>query len=585
MPNRTFGWVQNPSLFENLKRTVQVFIPGSDSYNYLVRVLTEYSLIKDRELADQLLAKLQVNNIRLTYMELVGTGSKKRSEALCDALVQASISDQGGRKGYIDNWSADGFVRWAECLSFIAYDSSSDSFSLTRLGHAFGTSNSTDGYMNNEPLMEGLLSYPPVSRVLDILSVEPGKSYSKFEIGGQLGFSGENGFTSLPHNIVMQQLAMEADESYIKKMKSDREGSSDKYARMICGWLSKVGLVTNSPIVTFNEKLNKEIKLTHAFSIMDRGLKARSRIKGMSKHSKIKQHVSWYMLATRAKNVLRLRTRRALIINFLRNRGEVDLSKVKEFLDEKGFIYSEKIIMKDLRGINNCGLALEFRAEGEATFVKLLASIDEIDIPNDAKDPIEIDAELEKLKETALEKLPNIDPEFVELIEISRDKRQSEVFEMKVAEVFDREYGLKSIHLGGPSKPDGLGFFESDDDNFGIIFDTKAYKNGFNLSASEKDKMVRYVTENQTRDAAINTTKWWKDFPESIQNFNFLFVSSFFGNSIKAGLTNISGRTNTNGGALGVKQLLIGAQMMKTGELKLEDFPSYLKNDFVNFAS
>lgn len=39
MVKRTFGWVQNPSSFENLKRTVSVFMPNSAYHNELLAIL------------------------------------------------------------------------------------------------------------------------------------------------------------------------------------------------------------------------------------------------------------------------------------------------------------------------------------------------------------------------------------------------------------------------------------------------------------------------------------------------------------------------------------------------------------------
>lgn len=42
---RTFGWVQNPSSFENLKKVVEIFIKDSNQHQYLIEMLENRSVI------------------------------------------------------------------------------------------------------------------------------------------------------------------------------------------------------------------------------------------------------------------------------------------------------------------------------------------------------------------------------------------------------------------------------------------------------------------------------------------------------------------------------------------------------------
>lgn len=51
------------------------------------------------------------------------------------------------------------------------------------------------------------------------------------------------GFTSLPQTVLVRSLASSKDAKEKNKMKTDWDGSSDKYARMIAKWLEKLGLV------------------------------------------------------------------------------------------------------------------------------------------------------------------------------------------------------------------------------------------------------------------------------------------------------------------------------------------------------
>lgn len=117
---------------------------------------------------------------------------------------------------------------------FIKYNGEDDTFEITEDGLAYSnTENNSDE--EKECLLNAILKYPPVSRILQLLS--NGEHLSKFEIGSQLGFVGDEGFTSLPQNILLTSLAMTDDLHEKNKMKSDWDGSSDKYARQICKWL------------------------------------------------------------------------------------------------------------------------------------------------------------------------------------------------------------------------------------------------------------------------------------------------------------------------------------------------------------
>lgn len=153
------------------------------------------------------------------------------------------------KKPYTDDWTADGFIRWAVSLGFLDYNYSNDTCSITPAG--ISLVNATEEKEKNAILGQAFLSYPPVCRVLGLLL--EGKHLTKFEIGAKLGFTDEAGFTSFPQNIWVQAYEECTDESEKNTMRSDTEGSSDKYARMICNWLQSIGWVDKRPkIVTEN---------------------------------------------------------------------------------------------------------------------------------------------------------------------------------------------------------------------------------------------------------------------------------------------------------------------------------------------
>ena len=79
-----------------------------------------------------------------------------------------------------------------------------------------------------------------------MLSETEDSHLTKFEIGQQLGFIGEDGFTSMPQKIFIRSLA-NAESRERKNYESRLGGSSDKYTRMIASWLEKLGLVEKIP--------------------------------------------------------------------------------------------------------------------------------------------------------------------------------------------------------------------------------------------------------------------------------------------------------------------------------------------------
>lgn len=240
MATRTFGWVQDPGKIENLRKTVEIFDRGSSTYQELIenRIPT---LVQEQDGRNRFLSELSRIPLKLKYIDLVGTAFNPRSESRCNGILQAAI--KGQRRAFIGDWPADNFLRWAHSLGFIQFDKNTDCFSITEVGLQ---------YVKTKPgtfdeagiLAQAFLSYPPVMRVLNLLA--DGSHLTKFEIGGQLGFVGEDGFTSLPQNILVRSLCQTEDSKARSKMLTDWDGTSDKYARMIAGWLKQLGWVTQS---------------------------------------------------------------------------------------------------------------------------------------------------------------------------------------------------------------------------------------------------------------------------------------------------------------------------------------------------
>lgn len=558
---RSFGWSQDASDFNSLKNVVQIFDNKSEFHKNLI-VARIPMLIEDKNLIEKFQTILKSNPLKIAYADLVGTHSTPRKDSPCNAIIQASVCGQV--KPYLSDWASDSFLRWAHLCGFIKYNGEDDTFEITEDGLAYSnTENNSDE--EKECLLNAILKYPPVSRILQLLS--NGEHLSKFEIGSQLGFVGDEGFTSLPQNILLTSLAMTDDLHEKNKMKSDWDGSSDKYARQICKWLQKLGLVRQVEKeykVTIGNKEYTE-KLGQAYMITHEGLKAYRKLQGVNKVSRVSKNVFWEMLCPKATDRYYIRNRRAYLIKFLSDSNSaLSLTKLQAKLKEVEFEESIETIRDDLIGLQNIGLFIKESSSG----FTLNDDIQNLVIPinsigNGKSDTL-------RLKDFCRDILENVSHNYLNLIDLAYDPKSNRQFEMEVVDLFVSECGYKGLHLGGGRKPDGIIYTENLEENYGTIIDTKAYSKGYSLPISQADEMRRYVEENNKREVKINPNKWWDNFPDLLNKFSFLFVSSEFNGQFEEKLENIAQSTKINGGALNVVNLLILAENIKSNFMDME---------------
>lgn len=558
---RSFGWSQDASDFNSLKNVVQIFDNKSKFHENLI-IARIPMLVDDRNLVEKFQTILKSKPLKITYADLVGTHSIPRKNSPCNSIIQASVCGQV--KPYITDWASDSFLRWAHLCGFIKYNGEDDTFEITEDGLAYSK---TENNSNEEKecLLNAILKYPPVSRILQLLS--NGEHLSKFEIGSKLGFVGDEGFTSLPQNILLTSLAMTDDLKEKNKMKSDWDGSSDKYARQICKWLQKLGLVRQVEkeykVIVGNKEYTE--KLGQSYLITPDGLKAYRKLQGINKVSRLPKNVFWEMLCTKATDRYYIRNRRAYLIKFLSDSNSpLSLTKLQEKLKEVEFEESIETIRDDLIGLQNIGLFIKESSNG---FI-LNDDIQNLVIPINSIGSGKSDTL--RLKDFCRDMLENISHNYLNLIDLAYDPKSNRQFEMEVVDLFVSECGYKGIHLGGGRKPDGIIYTENLKENYGTIIDTKAYSKGYSLPISQADEMRRYVEENNKRDVKINSNKWWNNFPDLLNKFSFLFVSSEFNGQFEEKLENIAQSTKINGGALNVVNLLILAENIKSKFIDME---------------
>lgn len=339
MKTRTFGWVQDSHLIAKLRATVETFNYGSPTHRALIEERIP-RLVTEQDRRDRFLAELSRKPLKLKFTDLVGTAHKD----VCTGILRAALKGQS--REFMRSWPAENYLRWAHALEFIQHDRDYDSFSITEFGMQYiGTQVESDE--EEEILTQAFLSNPPVMRVLNLLA--DGSHLTKFEIGRQLGFVGEDGFTNLSQNILVRTLVQMEDRKKRNQKLRNWEGTSDKYVRTIASWLMKMGWI---------EKIEKRVEATfghetlecvigQAYVITDTGLKARRRGLGTNIQKRISKNVFWEMLATQGKSRDYIRTRRALILQEI-DKKDSSIQTLQQMLANKGFTESESNIAADL---------------------------------------------------------------------------------------------------------------------------------------------------------------------------------------------------------------------------------------------
>lgn len=571
---RAFGWVQDPSNLRSLCDVVAVFDKNSQKHEDLISDIIP-RLVEERDGRNELIKALDSDPLKLKYAQLVGTSFLPRSSSRCNGIIQAAVKGQG--RDFIVDWPADNFVRWAHCFGFIKYDYADDSFEITPDGLKLTSARETGDMLSakeKELLTNAVLAYPPAIRILSLLSQTEDEHLTKFEIGQQLGFIGEDGFTSMPQKIFVRSLA-NADARTRAIMKADWEGSSDKYARMIASWLEKLGLVEKAPkeiTVSFAGKEFTE-KIGQAYVITAKGITALGKAAGKSKHKRIAKNVCWEMLSTKGADREYLRTRRAFVLKYLtENKKRVSISEIINYLKTVKIDENEKTIYDDIRGLRNIGINI---LEKDNLFL----FDDEI---NDFVIPLQqslAKSELTEAKERLRAKMSNLSHDYLALIDLAYDSKQHRLFEMKTLDLLTEECDYQGMHLGGSRKPDGIIYANTGKSKYGIIIDTKAYSKGYNLPISQADEMERYIGENQTRNEKVNPNKWWEGFADDVNEFYFMFVAGHFVGNFKSQIERIGRNKGVNGAAVAVENLLLCAEAYRAGQMTHESIKNKVFNN------
>ncbi len=592
MASRTFGWIQDSGSFTNMKRILkamdiegeynkylrEVMIPQyvplrfgrNELINELLKCEMDYGLLKGKGDSQQLTVAENMEMFGYTEEEakvIVNKGG--RGNAACTGIVQICLDAQkklpdGNHKPYQGDWQADCFIRLGVSVGFLDYNPKKDTCRLSGLGKEF-ISTKDDSDEEKDIIGRALLCYPPACRVMELL--DRYGHMTKFEIGSQLGFRGEAGFTSIPQNIFVSGYQMESSGKEKTKIRQNAEGSADKYARMIAAWLVNIGWAVQTPkqVKEVFAGVTYTMKIGQSYMLSLRGRQNLNKISGGSNCLGSHKIVFRDMLATKADDREYLRNRRALMIDFLKNERSVEA--IQNYLASNEINEDAVTIEDDLKNFENIGLHIR-RNDGK---YRILDTIIGLEIP---KKTIKSKSDVLIVKDRIRNALHNIDHKYLILLDLAYDSNANKEFEIETMSLLTNELKYKGAHLGGSSKPDGV-FYK---DKNGVIVDTKSYSNGYSLPLSQADEMIRYIEENKKR-GNINPNEWWKSFGTEPISFSYLFVSSKFTGGFQNRIDYINRRTGYDGGVISAENLLLFAEKVIAQQIGYSDSFSVLRTN------
>lgn len=483
------------------------------------------------------------------------------------------------KKPYTDDWSAEGYLRWAISCGLLEYNKDNDTVKISLLGIDLANSDA-DSPEEKEALTKALLSYPPVLRILNLLNEQDNQT--KFDLGNKLGFKGEMGFTSIPQSMYLCDYCEATTSNERKAVKSNDEGDSDKYARGIASWCAQMGWVTTSNEDKTGTYRGKTYTANlQTYSLTRAGEKAIIKANGNSSNPRLSRVVMFEMLASnKAHGSNYLRYQRGAILKAFSSR-EKTLDQLKDALKGYDLDLDTAAIADHIKGLISIGLDIQVNGDK----YKLKDSIVGLELPprsSCVKDNVN------DIVDRVRGKLINLDHKYLALIDLaysdaaSRAAKNADAreFEIQTADLFTNELNFNGMRLGDSNRPDVIISY----DISGTIIDNKSYKNGFSISRTCADEMSRYINENIIRSETLNPNKWWENFGPRVSHYSFLFITSYLKGEYEKQLEYIS-RANAEikGAAIGVENLLYFSEAIKSGSLTPEDFYNSFNNKEMTF--
>lgn len=582
-PDRTFGLGQDVSTdLLDIVRVPALFIKNSKIHKELEETRLKQVTLDagaPKEIYDKLLNALSKDYI--SDSELVSLGSKYGRKPYASGLIRAIFDGQRGPA--IKDWPAKNYLAVAVGMGLIDLDYTTDTYHITDLGKeavALLDKNDLDNLRNF--MLERLYEYPYAAWLIRVVNTDRNKWYTKFDLGDNFGFIDEPGFSSLPEDLYVDAM-FEAEYSKNKKLKSqiksNYESTADKYMRWLAGVLVKYNLLERKKKVYTRIIDGKEysVSLT-SYKVTLQGVRSLNRVNGGSRFSRSIKRVRWEYLAPKVENAPKRKTARALMLKFL---SEAPNGMTAEDMSVKINAINSSLnsiadqVLDDAKGLNRLGIEISI----DNKVLKLKEKLYDFIIPvknNETFDSTVAD----NLKNLILPKLKELDHKYLQAIDIAYKRfnttnHENTLLEVLSADLFTKEMDYHGKHLGGANKPDGFVY----DEETGWILDSKAYRDGFAVTAHTTDAMGRYIDQYRDRD---DKSTWWEDFPKDLPQTYFAYVSGFYIGKYQEQLQDFENRKHMKGGLIEVAKLILLAEKYKENKITHDQITLQILNDHIS---
>lgn len=394
---------------------------------------------------------------------------------------------------------------------------------------------------------ESLLTNPPVIRVLSLFEKDRknlNKGLSKYDVGAELGFVGDVGFTHYePEWVVRNNYSFH-----------NKEGDADKWARTIISWLRQVGWLERSD--TYKDILGENLITYNAKEIIESVLRYDVR--------RISRIVPSEMLCSNHHPFPKLiQKRRIIILSELNKDKPVTINHLEKVLKNNDIKADNKTVEFEVISLRRAG----FKIVKNDLYYTLDENIELDTDPvllgevNDENEP-----EIEKFIEDMVVNYESTIPERLVDNLIRYGYTGENEFEVSVYKFFKYlGYDAEYYGQGRGRVADVVAKYISTQyaKSYGIIIDAKASSNKYNFPAEDVRKMKEYIGKHGP-----------ELLKEEIYNHAYAFTSSEFIENVEKPLEEISKDTGISGTAIRIIELLELGKYIRNGDINIENLYS-----------
>ena len=463
-------------------------------------------------------------------------------------------------------WDARCRIKAVCATGMVELDRSISGYKLTTLGMALKTAPYSTTFFRGKRVLspeekeifkKGLLSNPPVIRVLSILNESRRNGnipLSKYDVGSQLGFVGDIGFTHFEAEYV----------ALMDKDFNDKEGDADKWARTIISWLSQVGWVVKGESAEIYGKTLP--RYTTTFEV-DRVLQygAKSTTKYVPQEMLCSEHHAFPQV---------VQERRIAILKELSKTPTVRVDVLLSTLNNNGVEIDEETLKFDLINLKQAGI----NVEKELSCYRLADKVKLDIIPEKTQEAATVNDVEKAIAHYVITYADTLPARLVDnLIRYGYGGTETAALFEAAVDKFFKLIGYDSNCLGqGHGRvADVIAKYRTTPcpKSYGLIIDAKAYpKYGF--PAGDVRKMKEYINLHGAELLA-----------DQIPRYAFAFVSMDFTNPISH-LQEIADETAINGTAITVYELFKLGDMVAQNQMAIANiFPKFATNELFSVSN